>query len=100
LKRRVVELGLLHWLSPNDLIAAEQDRHADLAGKLTQHRIALRIPERVLEVERRRRLRPDDVLRTPPHGVAGHGEVGRENAPRMGRIPFVFLRDVALQTPG
>src|SRR5688572_14467978 len=96
LKGRVVEFGSRDRLTPDGLIAAEQNRDANLTRKVSQHRVALGIVTWILEGERRGRFGPDDVLRTAAYSVAGHGEVGREDAPRVGGIPLVFLRDVAL----
>src|SRR5688572_19332117 len=83
------------------LIAAEQDRHADFP----RQRAHLELPDRrpvpsrlwiALERKRRRRLRPDDVLRAAADHVARHGDVGRENPARLFRPPLERLFDVAL----
>ena len=50
----------------------------------------------LFERERRGRLRPDHELRAAADDVARHRDVGREDAPRLARIPLVLLRDVAL----
>src|SRR5204862_271279 len=50
----------------------------------------------VEERKRRRRLGPDDELRTASSGLARHREVRIQDAARVRRIPFLILRNISL----